>query len=314
MSQNAQSSRAAMSELHGVVAVATHRNFRRAALELGVSPSALSHAVASLEEQLGVKLFHRTTRSVSLTEVGERFLERVQPALQQLSDALDTVNDFREKPRGTLRINAAATAAARIFDALIVPFLQRYPEMKLEIVAEGRLVDIVAGGFDAGIRLAEAVPRDMVSVPCGPPMRFVVVASPAYLKGKPRPRSPADLLAHECIRRRMPSGAPLPWELEKNGQTLELDVQGALTLDSEELAVLGALRGLGITWCNAWAVERHVAEGRLVTLLDDWAQEFPGICLYYPPHRHQSAGLRAFVEMAREADLSGAKKRRRPRS
>jgi DNA-binding transcriptional LysR family regulator len=260
--------------------------------------------VASLEEQLGVKLFHRTTRSVSLTDVGASFLERVRPALQQLADAMDTVNEFRSTPRGTLRINTSSAAAARIFEPLVLPFLERYPEMSVDIVTDGRLIDIVAGGFDAGIRLAEAVPQDMVAVPCGPPIRFVVVAAPQYLEGRKRPRSPADLLSHSCVRRRLQSGALLHWDFEKNGRSLEIDVRGALTLDSEELVVMAALRGVGLAWLNSWSVEKLLAEGRLVTLLDDWCPTFPGICLYYPPHRHLSAGLRAFVDLIRELDLA----------
>jgi DNA-binding transcriptional LysR family regulator len=304
MSRIVQSAPAGLAELNGVVAVAAHRSFRRAATELGVSASALSHSIASLEERLGVKLFHRTTRSVSLSDVGARFLERLQPALDQLGDALDSVNDFRDSPRGTLRLNAAAPAASRIFEPLVVPYLARYPDVKLEIVTDGRFVDIVAGGFDAGIRLAESVPQDMVSVPCGPPMRFVAVASPAYLRAHGTPRTPADLQRHACIRRRMPSGAPLRWSFEKSGQELELDVPGRLTLDADELIVMAALRGLGVAWLNAWSVEKLVGARRLVRLLEDWCPTFPGICLYYPPHRHRSAALGAFVEMARGLEFS----------
>jgi DNA-binding transcriptional LysR family regulator len=177
MSKMAQSPAATFSELNGVVAVATHRSFRAAAAELGVSASALSHSIASLEQRLGVRLFHRTTRSVSLSEPGQRFLERVSPALREIAAAMETASDARDQPAGTLRINTSAAAALRIFEPVVLPFLARYPDMGVDLVTEGRLVDIVAGGFDAGIRLAESVPRDMVAVPCGPPMRFVVVGA-----------------------------------------------------------------------------------------------------------------------------------------
>jgi DNA-binding transcriptional LysR family regulator len=305
MSRIAQLPNAVVSELNGVVAVAAHRSFRRASAELGVSASALSHSVASLEERLGVKLFHRTTRSVSLSDAGARFLARAQPALQQIADAMDTANEFRGTPRGTLRINAAASAAGRIFEPLVVPFLARHPEMHVEIVADNRLVDIVAGGFDAGIRLKEAVPRDMVAVPIGPPMRFLVVGSPAYFAKHQRPRTPADLLNHRCIRRRRASGVMLPWELEKGGKVIEVDVQGRLTLDDEQLVLAAVLGGLGLAWMSSWTVEPLIKQKRLRAVLEDWSEPFPGICLYYPPHRHMSAGLRAFIDLAVSLDLAG---------
>ncbi|HEX4335213.1 MAG TPA: LysR family transcriptional regulator, partial [Polyangiaceae bacterium] len=294
---------APLSELNGVVAVAAHRSFRRAAVELGVSPSALSHAVASLEQRIGVKIFHRTTRSVSLSEAGEHFLERVRPALREIEDAIDTVNDFRETPRGVLRINTAASAAQRLLDPVVLPFLARYPEMSVEIVTDGRLVDIVAGGYDAGIRLAATVPRDMVAVPCSAPMRLIVVGAPAYFAKRPRPRVPADLHEHECIRRRMPSGARLPWEFEKGREVVNIEVQGRLRLDAEELVVHAVLRGVGLAWINQWRVAEEIAAGRLESVLDDWCAPFPGLCLYYPPHRHVSVGLRAFIAMIRESNL-----------
>jgi DNA-binding transcriptional LysR family regulator len=311
MSRTAQSRPTAFTELNAVIAVAEHRSFRRAAAELGVSASALSHAVASLEHRLGVKLFHRTTRSVSLSEAGERFVERIRPAIREISEAMETVNAFRAKPAGTLRINTGLAAAERIFEPVVLPFLERYPDMRVDIVTEGRLVDIVASGFDAGIRQADTVPRDMVAVPCSPPIRFVVVGSPDYLARHGRPRSPADLAAHECIRRRMPSGIPMRWELEKNGEPVELDVRGALTLDATELMIKAALNGVGLAWVNEWNVETLLAEKRLVRVLDDWCPAWGGLCLYYPPHRHVSAGLRAFVELLRGKDLAGRRARRK---
>lgn len=291
------------------MAVSAHTSFRRAASELGVSASALSHSVASLEQRLGVKLFHRTTRSVSLSEAGQRFVERIGPALREIDQAMETVNDFRDTPTGTLRINTAEAAALRLFEPLVLPFLARYPDMKIDLVSEGRLVDVVAGGFDAGIRLAETVPRDMVSIPCGPPMRFVVVGSPAYLASRPRPRSPADLHAHVCIRRRLPSGAILHWELEKKGKALSIDVAGPLTLDSDRLMLAAVKKGLGLAWIQEWTVEEPLAKGEVVEVLADWSPRFPGLCLYYPPHSHPSAGLRALVAMIRELGLAGGTRR-----
>lgn len=306
MSQIAQSKAGAFSALNGVVAVAQHRSFRAAATELGISASALSHAVASLERSLGVKLFHRTTRSVSLSEAGERFLARVRPALHEIAAAMEGVNAFRDKPAGTLRINTAVAAARRLLEPLILPYLQRYPDMRIDIVTEARLVDIVAGGFDAGVRLKESVPQDMVAIPCSPAIRFRVVGAPSYFRRHPPPRSPADLAAHICIRRRLPSGALLRWELEKKTQSFALDVQGPLTLDADELMVTAAVEGQGLAWVNEWSVEALLSKRRLISVLDDWSARFPGLCLYYPPHRHPSAGLRALVAMIRELDLGRA--------
>ncbi len=304
MSEVAQSPASALTALHAVLAVAAHRSFRRAAVELGVSPSAVSHAVSSLEQKLGVKLFHRTTRSVSPSEAGHRLVERVRPALHQVADALEQVNDFRATPTGTLRINTSQGAARRLFVPLVLPFLERYPDMRVDLVTDGRLVDIVASGFDAGIRQADTVPRDMVSVPCSPPVRFVVVGSPDYFARNPRPRTPADLSKHACVQRRMPSGSPLLWELQKDVRAVAVDVRGALTLDTDDLMVTAALRGVGLAWVNQWSVEGLVNEGRLVRVLDAWSPPLPGLCLYFPPHRHVSAGLRALVALIRESRLA----------
>lgn len=288
------------SELRGFLAVAGERSFRRAAAELGVAPSTLSHAVASLEERLGVKLFHRTTRSVSLSEAGAQFLERVRPAMAQLAEAMETANDFRATPRGTLRLNASVPAIQALMEPVVLPYLARYPEVRVEITSDGRLVDIVAGGFDAGVRLAESVPADMVAVPCGPAIRWIVVGAPAYFATRARPRHPRDLLRHVCIRSRMPSRAPLPWWFHKAGRSLELAVDGPLTLDSSALMVTAALGGAGLAWVPDWIAEPHLARGELVDVLADWSPASPGLCVYYPPHRHSSAGLRAFVALVRE--------------
>lgn len=309
MSEIEQSRTAALAELRGVVAVAEHRSFRRAAGALGVSASALSHAVAGLEQRLGVRLFHRTTRSVSLSEAGARFVERIGPALREIGDAIETVNDFRDTPRGTLRINTAEVAAEHLLAPVVLPFLARYPDMQIDLVTDGRLVDIVAGGFDAGIRLAEAVPRDMIAIPCSPPLRFRVVGAPGYFARRPAPRTPADLHDHVCIRRRLPSGALLGWEFERGGEVITVDVSGPLLLDSSDLSVSAALRGAGLAWVNEWNAQPYLADGRLISALDDWSPPFPGLCLYYPAQRHLSAGLRAFVDVIRASGVAGPPRR-----
>ncbi|MCG5238590.1 LysR substrate-binding domain-containing protein [Azospirillum doebereinerae] len=292
--------KAGLIELNAVAAVAAHRNFRAAAVELGMSPSALSHAVAALERRLGVRLFNRTTRSVSLSEAGEQFLARIRPALQDIALAMDEANESRATPAGTLRINTSEGAARQILTPLVLEFLRRFPDMRVDLVTEGRLVDIVAEGFDAGIRLAESVPLDMVAVPCGPPQRFVVVGSPAYLEGWARPSAPDDLQAHACIRRRLPSGALHRWEFARHGEEAAVDVQGALTLDSHTLMIEAALAGAGLAYVADWFVAADVAAGRLVRLLEDWTPAFPGLCLYFPRGRLVPAGLRAFIDVVRE--------------
>ncbi|BCP54629.1 LysR family transcriptional regulator [Kaistia sp. 32K] len=292
--------RTGLFELNALVAISTHRSFRAAARELGMSPSALSHAVATLESRMGVRLFNRTTRSVSLSEAGEQFLAQIRPALRDISDAMEAVNRFRDTPTGILRINTSEGAAMRILAPVVLEFLRRFPDMQIDLVTEGRLVDIVAEGFDAGIRLADLVPQDMISVPCSPALSFAVVGSPAYFAGRTLPLTPGDLLAHDCIRSRVPSGGVYRWEFERHGETLEVDVKGPLTLDNHNLMVEAALQGAGLIWTSEWSVAPHIEAGRLVRVLQDWTPATPGLCLYYPGRRHVPAGLRAFIALIRE--------------
>src|SRR6202012_174584 len=298
-------------ELNAVAAISAHRSFRAAATELGISPSALSHAIASLEKRLGVRLINRTTRSVSLSEAGERFLARISPALREIAGAMEDVNEFRDTPAGTLRINLKERAAHQILRPVIANFLRRFPDMNVELTLEGRHIDIVAEGFDAGIRLAEAVPQDMVAVACGPDSRFIVVGAPGYFARTSLPKSPSDLLKHECIRRRMPGGRLYHWEFEKRGEEIALDVPGRLTLDHDGLMVEAAVEGLGLAFISEFWVSEHLAAGTLRAVLEDWPPPFPGLRLYYPRHRHMTAGLRAFIELLREEGRPSAKGGRR---
>jgi DNA-binding transcriptional LysR family regulator len=286
-------------ELNAVASISAHRSFRAAATELGISPSALSHAISGLEKRLGVRLINRTTRSVSLSEAGERFLARVSPALREIAGALEEVNEFRDTPTGTLRINLKERAAHEILRPIVAKFLRRYPDMSVELALEGRHIDIVAEGFDAVVRLAESVPQDMVAIPCGPDSRFIVVGAPDYFARTSVPRSPADLLNHECIRRRMPGGKLYRWEFERRGEEMVVDVPGRLTLDHDSLMVEAALEGLGLAFVSDFWVARDLAAGNLQAVLEDWTPPFPGLRLYYPGHRHITAGLRAFVDMLR---------------
>ncbi|WP_144152170.1 LysR family transcriptional regulator [Paraburkholderia sp. BCC1885] len=288
-----------LGELEAVLAVARLRSFRAAAIELGVSTSALSHAVAALESRIGVRLFNRTTRSVSLSEAGAQFVDSVAPALSTIRGALEQAGRFRDTVSGTLRINTSAGAARQVMPVFIA-FLQRYPDMKLDIVTEGRLIDIVVEGFDAGVRLAETVPRDMIAVPFGEPQRFAVVASPAYFAQHAPPRTPAELHAHQCIRARMPSGVIYQWEFERRGEALRIDGKGPLTLDEPGLMLQAVRAGLGVAYLTEWNVAADLQAGTLVRVLEDWTPPLDGLCLYYPGRRHVPAGLRALIEMIRE--------------
>lgn len=298
--------KASLAELDAVIAVARRGNFRAAALELGMSSSALSHAVAGLEARLGVRLFNRTTRSVSLSAAGEQFVAQVAPALSEIRGAMDAVNIHRDTPAGTLRINTAVGAARMILTPLILQYLKLYPEMRVDLVTEGRLIDIVVNGFDAGIRIQEAVPRDMIAVPIGGPLRSIVVGSPAYFEGRTKPETPGDLLGHSCIRARMAGGAIYRWEFERRGEQLEIDVQGALTLDEMTLMLEAARAGVGLGYLSEWTVAADIAAGRLVQVLDEWTPAYPGLCLYYPGRRHVPAGLRAFIDLIRKTPLAGS--------
>ncbi|MCZ3378219.1 DNA-binding transcriptional LysR family regulator [Rhizobium sp. ERR 922] len=297
-------SRPSLNDLAAFAAVANHQSFRRAADIMGVSRSALSHAIIGLEGKVGVRLFNRTTRSVSLTQAGARLLARLDPVLQDLDQALDTLSEERGTPSGPLRINANKSGA-RILLADVVPsFLDRYPDVELDLVSEGRLVDIVEQGFDAGIRLLEAVPKDMVAVKFGGDVRFIAVAAPSYLESRARPHTPDDLYAHRCIRQRLPSGKRYRWEFSKRGAEVAIDVPGNLTLDDNDLLVQAAIDGRGIAYVPDYFAQPFLASGQLVTVLDEWCPPTSGLALYYPRSRHVPSPLRAFIDLLREVDRS----------
>lgn len=287
-------------DLEAVLTIARRRSFRGAALELGRSATALSSAIAKLEGSLGVRLFNRTTRSVALSDAGRAFVEQAGPALAVLHDAMAAARAQRATPAGTLRINAFAAAARAILSPLVLTFLRLYPEVHVDIVTEGKLIDIVAQGFDLGVRPAGHVPADMIAVPLGRPERNVIVGSTAYLAAHPAPRTPAELLAHRCVRGRLPNGALLRWELRRGRKTVHADVQGPLTLDEASVARMAVLAGVGLGYFMEADVRADIDAGRLVRVLEDWTPERPGLCLYYPSRRNASAALQAFVKLARE--------------
>ncbi|WP_369951892.1 LysR family transcriptional regulator [Ralstonia syzygii] len=292
--------RAGLSELTAFIAIAEQRTFRAAAGVLGVSPSALSHAMRNLEARLGVRLLNRTTRSMALTEAGEQLLRRVRPAVADLEDAVNEVASERNRPSGSIRISASENAARPLVRHVLPDFLAAYPDIHVECVVDTRLVDIVADGFDAGIRLLEDVPRDMIAVRFGPDMRFVAVASPAYLSRHAPPERPHDLTQHRCIRFRFESGALYRWDLERRGTAASVNVDGPLTLGNLNLMVEAALAGIGIAWVPENLVAEPVADGRLVPLLPEWSPSLSGLCLYYPANRHPPTALRLFAQAVRE--------------
>jgi DNA-binding transcriptional LysR family regulator len=288
-----------LTHLAAFAAVARHRSFRRAGAELALSTSAVSYAIRALEERLGVGLFHRTTRSVSLTEAGQRLMERLQPALGQVNDALEEMNQFRATPAGLLRINAARAAVPTQLSPRLADFLRAHPDVRIEVTENDGLVDIVAEGFDAGVRLHEFVPEDMVAVPLGPSLRGMIVASPAYLAQHQTPQHPRDLLRHQCVRFRFASGHLYKWQFERGEESLEIDVQGRITLSEQTTIVRAVLDGLGIAYVLEDAARPWLDSGQLVSMLEDWSPPFPGFVLYYPRQRQMTSALRAFVDLLR---------------
>jgi len=286
-------------DLSVFLCTAQYLNFSKAAIELGLTPSALSHSVKALENRLGVRLFNRTTRSVALTEAGERLYARLKPAFRDIDDALEDLNHFRDKPSGNLRITSGRQACELVLLPIASEFLQMYPDIRLEVVESDALLDIVANGFDAGVRFGDRLEADMVSLPIGPTMRSVVVGSPAFFERHAAPQKPEDLHALPCIRHRFPSGSLYRWELERGGIAQEIEVNGPLTLGDVSLMVGPALQGLGLAYVFEDMVSEHLASGRLVQVLADWCPFYPGLHLYYPSRRHVPAPLKAFVDFVR---------------
>lgn len=291
--------RTSLKELEAVIAIARRGTFRAAAIELGMSTTALSHTIGRLEAGLGVRLFNRTTRSVSLTDAGRLFMEQVAPSLQDLHVALQSVRSQRETPTGTIRINAAPFAARAIISPLVLKFLRRYPDMTVDIVTEGKMVDIVRDGFDLGVRVEGLVPSDMIAVSLGRPQRHAVVGSPDYFQKHGKPVVPPDLLHHRCIRVRLPDGSLFRWRFEKDGEPVQIDVRGSIALDEASLVRIAVLESTGIGYTMEQDVVADIEAGRLVRVLEDWTPPYPGLCLYYPGRRNLSAGVRAFLDLAR---------------
>jgi DNA-binding transcriptional LysR family regulator len=287
-------------ELSALVAVAQERSFRRAAVKLNLTPSTLSHSLRSLEERLGVRLLVRTTRTVAPTEAGQALLDQIAPAFASIVAAVEGVNEFRDRPHGVVRLNVPMTAAITLLTPIFGAFARELPDVTLEVTVNEGFVDIIKGGFDAGIRIGEDLEQDMTAVRLTRDFRTAVVASPAYFEQRALPQSPYDLHAHRCIGYRLHgSGALFRWEFTRDGKQLTVAVAGPLILDSHELIIAAALDGVGLACVLEEAVADHLANGRLVRVLDEWCEPYPGFHLYYPMHRQGSRSLKALVDMLR---------------
>ncbi|MFA3781131.1 LysR family transcriptional regulator [Yersinia sp. 1652 StPb PI] len=290
--------------LHAVVAVAKAGGFREAARMIGSNPSYLSDAVRRVEQQLGVRLFHRTTRTVALTEVGRALMERLMPAMSEVDAALDIVNRFRDTPSGTLRLNVPVSAARLVLPAIVPAFLKRYPDIQLEVVAESNVQDVFRDGCDAGIRYDECLEQDVIALPIGKrQQRFAVAAAPEYLDLHGRPEHPSELLNHLCIRGRYASGIVPEWEFERDGEVVRVKPNGPLMVSigaAVDLAVATAIAGGGIIYLFEEWLRPAIERGELEAILTPWWQQFSGPYLYYPDRRLIPSPLKAFIDFIRE--------------
>jgi DNA-binding transcriptional LysR family regulator len=299
--------------------VARERSFTRGAARLGISPSALSQRIKGLEQQLGIRLLARTTRSVAPTEAGNRLLQSIAPRFDEIEAALAEMAEMRDKPKGTIRITAGEHPAITILQPAIASVVRDHPDVHVELIVDYGLADIVASGFDAGVRLGEQVARDMIAVRIGPDMRMAVVGSPSYFKGRPRPQVPQDLTAHSCINMRLPTyGGLFPWEFEKDGREIKVRVEGQLVFNNISLRLGSALAGLGLAYLPEDQVLGHVKARRLVRVLEDWCDTFPGYHLYYPSRRQPSTAFSLVLDALRRgsrkpADLAGRRRLSSPR-
>jgi DNA-binding transcriptional LysR family regulator len=292
--------RKGVNDLLAFLAVARERSFTRAAAQLGVSPSALSHTIRGLEQRLGLRVLTRTTRNVSPTEAGQRLLQNVGPRFEEIEAELDALSELREKPAGTIRITATDYAADAVIWPKLVKFLPQYLEIKVEIVIDYGLTDIVAERYDAGVRVGEQVAKDMIAVRIGPDMRMAVVGAPSYLAKHPAPKSPRQLMSHNCINLRLPTrGGLYAWEFEKGKRQLKVHVEGQLVFNATNQMLNAALAGFGLAYVPEDLVQPHVAKGRLKRVLGDWCPPFSGYHLYYPSRRQPTPAFALLVEALR---------------
>ncbi|MEX3238458.1 LysR family transcriptional regulator [Serratia quinivorans] len=292
------------SDFASFIAVARYKSFREAGDELGLSPSAMSHSIKQLEQRLKVRLFNRTTRSVALTEAGLTLFERLRPVFDEINTILDEMNCFRDAPMGTLKINTSRLASRLFLLPIIAGFSRKYPDIKVEITTDDKLVDIVRQEFDAGIRLNNRVEKDMITVPIGPKIKLVVVATPEYLKHHPAPTHPCELIHHQSVIFRFQSGRPYLWEFENPSGKLEVAPVGNIMLDDMDSALEAVLCGAGLGYLYYEQVKEHLQSGKLAKVLDDWLPERPSLQLYYPNRQYMSGPLRAFIDYMKETQRS----------
>jgi DNA-binding transcriptional LysR family regulator len=289
-----------LNDLLAFLVVARERSFTKAAAKLGVSQSALSHTIRELEARLGLRLLTRTTRSVSSTEAGERLLQKLGPRFEEIEAELDALSEFREKPTGTFRITAGDHAVNSILWPKLAKFLPKYPDIKVEIVIDYGLADIVAQRYDAGIRFGEQVAKDMIAVRVGPDMRFAAVGAKSYFAKRPPPKTPQDLVGHACINLRLPThGGLYAWEFERNGRELKVRVEGQLVFNGVFQVLNAALAGFGIAYMPEDLAQPHIAKGHLKRVLEEWCPAWSGYHLYYPSRRQPSAAFALLVDALR---------------
>lgn len=289
-----------LNELAAFLVVAQERNFTRAAKRLGVSQSALSQTVRVLEARLGLRLLTRTTRRVAPTEAGERLLQSIGPRIEEIRRELDALSDLRKKPSGTVRLTASEHAAEAILWPAVAKLVNAYPDVKVEIVIDYGLTDIVGERFDAGVRPGETIAKDMIAVPIGPEMRMAVVGAPSYFASHAQPKTPQDLTCHNCINLRLPiHGGLYAWEFEKKGRALNFRVDGQLVFNTSSLMLKAAVEGHGLVYLTEGQVASYLADGRLFRVLADWCEPFPGYHLYYPSRRQPTPAFALLVEALR---------------
>lgn len=305
MKQNFTVRQGALDGVEAFLSVAQHRSFRRAAAELGVTPSAISQAVRALEARVGAALFIRTTRSVGLTEAGERFFARARPAFEELIAASGAARDLGQRPAGLLRLTVPRSVVPILLEPLIASFCQTYPDIEVELAASEELVDLAAGGFDAGIRMGQFITPDMIAVRLTKPLPLIVVGSPAYLARAGRPEHPDDLRAHACLRLRRSNGALASWLLTDNGRSVEIAVSGPFIAYDFPTMLGAATEGVGLAQVPAPLATGAIAAGRLVRVLEQFSQMTPGVFLYYPGHRQIMPKLRAFIDHVKSRSAAG---------
>jgi DNA-binding transcriptional LysR family regulator len=295
-------------DLLAFVAVARERSFTKAAAKLGVVQSTLSHTIKRLESQMGLRLLTRTTRSVGLTEAGERLQQSLAPRIEEIERDIAALMSLRDKPSGTVRITLSDHALEKVVWPKLAPVLKQYPDVKVEFSLDTGFRNIVEDGFDAGVRLGESVEKDMIAVRIGPDWRLVAVASPAYLKAHPKPKHPQDLLKHVCIKRREAAGGHYVWEFGKNGSELRVRVDGQVTFNDSRAMIDAAVKGFGVAYVPEDMVAPHIRSGELVVVLDDWSPEFDGYYIYYPTSRQNSAAFKVIVDALRHHETRSKKR------